>query len=108
MNLEWLLAYLLHISADNISYNFGYQIDIIIPTLFLCLASFPYLQIRDIFESANSVKSNYQKSQDSTLQYLQKINVPKSLQNKVRNWFNYNWEQQKTLSMSARIWNILL
>lgn len=57
------------------------------------------LQIRDIFESANLVKSSYQKAQDSTLQYLQNLNVNKKVQLKVRDWFNYNWEQQKTLSM---------
>lgn len=29
--------------------------------------------------------------------YMKSINLPESIQDRVRLWFNYNWEQQKTL-----------
>lgn len=35
---------------------------------------------------------------DQTLSYLKDLNVPKDLQRRVRTWFTYNWEHQKTLS----------
>ncbi|XP_074644365.1 cyclic nucleotide-gated channel beta-1-like [Tubulanus polymorphus] len=60
-------------------------------------------QIRDIFEAAGAVKSNYRKTMDITIWYMQSLNLPKNLQNRVRTWFNYNWDQQKTLNENSLI-----
>ncbi|XP_064636997.1 cyclic nucleotide-gated cation channel alpha-3-like isoform X2 [Lineus longissimus] len=60
-------------------------------------------QIRDIFEAAGAVKSNYRKTMDITLWYMQSLNLPKELQGRVRMWFNYNWDQQKTLDENSLI-----
>ncbi|CAL1544828.1 unnamed protein product [Lymnaea stagnalis] len=54
-------------------------------------------QIRDIVEAAGMVKDNYRKKMDSCLWYMQSINLPKEMKDKVREWFLYNWEQQKTI-----------
>ncbi|CAH1780519.1 unnamed protein product [Owenia fusiformis] len=58
-------------------------------------------QIRDIFQAATAVKTNYRKTMDDTMRYMQSLNVPPELQEKVRMWFNYNWEQQKTLNENS-------
>ena len=42
----------------------------------------------------------YRTTMDQTLSYMQSLNLPKDLQDKIRMWFNYNWEHQKTLSKS--------
>ncbi|RUS77337.1 hypothetical protein EGW08_014891 [Elysia chlorotica] len=54
-------------------------------------------QIRDIVEAAGLVKDNYRKKMDSCLWYMQSINLPEEMKDKVREWFLYNWEQQKTI-----------
>ncbi|GFO46757.1 cyclic nucleotide-gated cation channel beta-1 [Plakobranchus ocellatus] len=54
-------------------------------------------QIRDIVEAAGNVKDNYRKKMDSCLWYMQSINLPEEMKDKVREWFLYNWEQQKTI-----------
>ena len=64
--------------------------------LFFCHLLY-FAQIRDIFEAAGLLKTNYRKTMDITLWYMQSLNLPKTLQNRVRMWFNYNWDQQKTL-----------
>ncbi|XP_064623233.1 cyclic nucleotide-gated cation channel beta-3-like isoform X2 [Lineus longissimus] len=60
-------------------------------------------QIRDIFEAAGQQKSEYRKTMDITLWYMQSLNLPKELQGRVRMWFNYNWDQQKTLNENSLI-----
>ncbi|XP_050395780.1 cyclic nucleotide-gated cation channel beta-3 isoform X2 [Patella vulgata] len=54
-------------------------------------------QIRDIVEAAGHVKDKYQKKMDAVSWYMSSINLPKTIQDRVREWFLYNWEQQKTL-----------
>ncbi|XP_048253831.1 uncharacterized protein LOC124117231 isoform X2 [Haliotis rufescens] len=54
-------------------------------------------QIRDIVEAAGQVKSNYRKRMDQTIRYMESINIPKEMQERVRQWFLYNWEQHKTI-----------
>ncbi len=55
-------------------------------------------QIRDIFQAASATKTKYRRTMDGTLHYMHELNLPKGLQQKVRLWFNYTWEHQKTLS----------
>ncbi|CAE1332046.1 CNGB1 [Acanthosepion pharaonis] len=60
-------------------------------------------QIRDIVHAAGQVEASYRKQMDITFWYMQSINLPKEMQARVRNWFNYNWEQQKTLDENSLI-----
>lgn len=62
-----------------------------------CLNDCLLWQIRDIVEAAGMVKDNYRKKMDSCLWYMQSINLPKEMKDRVRMWFLYNWEQQKTI-----------
>ncbi|KAH9509574.1 cyclic nucleotide gated channel beta 1 [Bulinus truncatus] len=54
-------------------------------------------RIRDIVEAAGMVKDNYRKKMDACLWYMQSINLPKEMKDRVRQWFLYNWNQQKTI-----------
>ncbi|XP_036358557.1 cyclic nucleotide-gated cation channel beta-3-like isoform X2 [Octopus sinensis] len=60
-------------------------------------------QIRDIVHAAGQVEASYRKQMDITSWYMQSINLPKEVQGRVRHWFNYNWEQQKTLDENSLI-----
>ncbi|PVD21328.1 hypothetical protein C0Q70_19501 [Pomacea canaliculata] len=54
-------------------------------------------QIRDIVEAAGQVKDNYRKKMDAAMWYMQSINISHGIQDRVRKWFLYNWEQSKTI-----------
>ncbi|CAF0757793.1 unnamed protein product [Rotaria sp. Silwood1] len=54
-------------------------------------------QIRDVFQSMNQRRSEYQNKVEQVMQYLTKFGIPKTVQDRVRNWFQYNWEDRNTL-----------
>ncbi|CAF0930657.1 unnamed protein product [Rotaria sordida] len=54
-------------------------------------------QIRDVFQSMNQRRSEYQNTVEQVMQYLTKFGIPKTVQDRVRNWFQYNWEDRNTL-----------
>ncbi|CAF5189730.1 unnamed protein product, partial [Rotaria magnacalcarata] len=54
-------------------------------------------QIRDVFQSMNQRRLAYQNKVEQVMQYLTKFELPKTLQDRVRNWFQYNWEDRNTL-----------
>uniref|UniRef100_A0A1I8HBV2 Cyclic nucleotide-binding domain-containing protein n=1 Tax=Macrostomum lignano TaxID=282301 RepID=A0A1I8HBV2_9PLAT len=54
-------------------------------------------QIGEIVQAANANKTNYRSTMDITTWYMRSLNVPEYMLDKVRTWFDYNWEQQKTL-----------
>ncbi|KAF7259871.1 hypothetical protein EG68_05142 [Paragonimus skrjabini miyazakii] len=53
-------------------------------------------QIIDILDSANANKVNYRRIMDATLSCMLHLHAPDHVVDKVRKWFLYNWEQQKT------------
>ncbi|XP_041375408.1 cyclic nucleotide-gated cation channel beta-1-like isoform X2 [Gigantopelta aegis] len=50
-------------------------------------------QVRNIVESAGLVKTRYRQQVDAVMRYMDSIDVPKAMHNRVRHWFMYNWEQ---------------
>ncbi|CAF1079679.1 unnamed protein product [Adineta steineri] len=54
-------------------------------------------QIRDVFQSMNQRRSEYQNKVEQVMQYLKKFELPQTVQTRVRNWFQYNWEDRNTL-----------
>ncbi|CEF64657.1 Cyclic nucleotide-binding domain and Ion transport domain and RmlC-like jelly roll fold domain and Cyclic nucleotide-binding-like domain-containing protein [Strongyloides ratti] len=54
-------------------------------------------QIRDIVSNANKNKEMFRTTMDQALSECKKLNLPKELTNRVRDWFLYTWDQQKTL-----------
>ncbi|KJH52997.1 cyclic nucleotide-binding domain protein [Dictyocaulus viviparus] len=54
-------------------------------------------QIRDIVSNANRTREEYRRHMDMALSECKRLGLSKELTNKVRDWFIYTWEQQKTL-----------
>ena len=48
--------------------------------------------------TATREQSEYRAVMDATQNYLKKLNMPQLLLDRVKLWFTYTWETQKTLS----------
>ncbi|KER27432.1 hypothetical protein T265_05536 [Opisthorchis viverrini] len=59
-------------------------------------------KVIDILDSANANKVNYRRIMDATLSTMYHLHAPAQVTEKVRTWFMYNWDQQKTFGKSAR------
>ncbi|XP_069187305.1 uncharacterized protein [Procambarus clarkii] len=55
-------------------------------------------QIRDIVATATRNQNEFRRVMDQTQAYLHRLNLPASLQERVRLWFTYTWQNQKTLN----------
>uniref|UniRef100_A0A183B313 DUF4806 domain-containing protein n=1 Tax=Echinostoma caproni TaxID=27848 RepID=A0A183B313_9TREM len=53
-------------------------------------------------DSASANKENYRKIMDATLSCMHHLHAPEQVMDKVRTWFMYNWEQQKTFGKNRR------
>ncbi|CAH8663559.1 unnamed protein product [Schistosoma guineensis] len=58
-------------------------------------------QVIDILDSASANKVNYRKVMDATLSSMQQLHAPQHVVDKVRSWFMYNWDQQKTFNENS-------
>ncbi|EFP12601.1 CRE-TAX-2 protein [Caenorhabditis remanei] len=54
-------------------------------------------QIRDIVSNANRNREEFQRKMDLALGECQKLGLKQETTNRVRDWFIYTWQQQKTL-----------
>ncbi|MFH4980627.1 hypothetical protein AB6A40_007336, partial [Gnathostoma spinigerum] len=54
-------------------------------------------QIRDIVSNANRNREQYRQTMDQALSECKRLQLPKELVDRVRDWFIYTWRQQKTL-----------
>uniref|UniRef100_A0A1I8HBA1 Cyclic nucleotide-binding domain-containing protein n=1 Tax=Macrostomum lignano TaxID=282301 RepID=A0A1I8HBA1_9PLAT len=58
-------------------------------------------QISEIVQAASANKTTYRTQMDTTVLYMKGLNAPDYMIEKVRTWFDYNWEQQKTLDETS-------
>ena len=51
----------------------------------------------DIVVTATPSQTEYKKIVDEALEYMRRLNVPHHLQERVKMWFTFTWEQLNTL-----------
>ncbi|CAL8311770.1 unnamed protein product [Merluccius merluccius] len=57
-------------------------------------------QMRDVIGAATAGQTYFRASMDGCVAYMQTYGIPKLVQNRVRNWYNYTWDAQGMLDES--------
>ncbi|XP_055337458.1 cyclic nucleotide-gated cation channel beta-3-like [Paramacrobiotus metropolitanus] len=54
-------------------------------------------QIRDVLKAMTRQEDEFYEVMDAIVEHMHTLKIPKELQERVRTWLLYNWEQQKTI-----------
>ncbi|XP_053305798.1 cyclic nucleotide-gated cation channel beta-1 [Spea bombifrons] len=57
-------------------------------------------QMRDVVGAATAGQTYYRSSMDSTIKYMNCYKIPRSVQNRVKMWYEYTWQSQGMLDES--------
>lgn len=58
------------------------------------------LQMRDVVGAATAGQTYYRSCMDSTIKYMNCYKIPRSVQNRVKMWYEYTWQSQGMLGKS--------
>ena len=58
--------------------------------------------MRDVIGAATAGETYFRSSMDGCISYMNANSIPKSVQNRVRTWFNYTWTAQGMLGKARR------
>nr|XP_008542561.1 PREDICTED: cyclic nucleotide-gated cation channel beta-3-like [Equus przewalskii] len=54
-------------------------------------------QMRDVIGAATANQNNFRACMDETIAYMNTYSIPRSVQNRVRTWYEYTWDSQRML-----------
>jgi hypothetical protein len=57
--------------------------------------------MRDVVGAATAGQTYYRSCMDSTVKYMNFYKIPKSVQNRVKTWYEYTWHSQGMLGKTA-------
>ncbi|XP_046498534.1 cyclic nucleotide-gated cation channel beta-3 [Equus quagga] len=57
-------------------------------------------QMRDVIGAATANQNNFRACMDETIAYMNTYSIPRSVQNRVRTWYEYTWDSQRMLDES--------
>lgn len=57
--------------------------------------------MRDVVGAATAGQTYYRSCMDSTVKYMNFYKIPKSVQNRVKTWYEYTWHSQGMLGKAA-------
>nr|KAF6404602.1 cyclic nucleotide gated channel subunit beta 3 [Rousettus aegyptiacus] len=58
-------------------------------------------QMRDVIGAATANQNSFRVCMDHTIAYMNNYSIPKSVQDRVRTWYEYTWDSQRMLDESA-------
>lgn len=78
--------------------------DIKIKTIFeeMCSNNNRCLQMRDVIGAATAGQNYFRSCVDNTVSYMNTYSIPRSVQNRVRTWYEYTWDSQGMLGEDSQ------
>lgn len=64
---------------------------------FHLLFSLNPMQMRDVVGAATAGQSYYRSAMDNTVKYMALYRIPRSVQNRIKTWYEYTWHSQGML-----------
>lgn len=63
----------------------------------ISLPPLPPIQMRDVVGAATAGQTYYRSCMDSTIKYMNFYKIPRTVQNRVKTWYEYTWHSQGML-----------
>ncbi|XP_037659113.1 cyclic nucleotide-gated cation channel beta-3 [Choloepus didactylus] len=63
-------------------------------------------QMRDVIGAATANQNSFRISMDHAIAYMNTYSIPKSVQSRVRTWYEYTWDSKRMLDESALLENL--
>ena len=60
--------------------------------------------MRDVVGAATAGQTYYRSCMDSTVKYMNFYKIPRSVQNRVKTWYEYTWHSQGMLGKTRPSW----
>lgn len=59
--------------------------------------------MQDVIGAATANQNYFRISMDQTISYMNTYSIPKTVQNRVRTWYEYTWDSQRMLGKQGKL-----